>query len=61
MMPENGASMGDAARTRENENKCICDGCDNEPEECGMSMSDCDAIAEGNRVDAAYEAWRDEQ
>lgn len=27
MIPPNGASMADAARTRENEGVCICDGC----------------------------------
>jgi len=26
-VPENGASMHDAARTRENEGLCICDAC----------------------------------
>jgi hypothetical protein len=41
MMPDIGASMADAARTRENEGPCICDGCDNNPYECCMNEADC--------------------
>lgn len=53
--------MHDMYRTRENEGPCICESCDQEEDTCGMNWSDCQEIAMGDAIDAAYERWRDEQ
>jgi hypothetical protein len=54
MLPENGASMADAARTRENEGPCICDGCGFDPASCNLTEKFCEANA------AAYAEERQE-
>jgi hypothetical protein len=43
MIPPNGASMADAARTRENEGRCICDGCS--ISDCHLTQEFCEANA----------------
>jgi hypothetical protein len=58
-LPENGASMHDAANTRENERPDICEGCDNCPEECGMNAEDCEAQMAEAAAEERFEAMRD--
>jgi len=56
-----GASMHDAARTRENEQGCCCDGCDEDPCTCGKSWLACEEALIEASADAAADAWRDER
>ena len=58
-LPENGASMADAANTRENEGPCICDGCNLNPEKCGMNPVECQAAYEAGRADDAIKARKE--
>ncbi len=59
MMPENGASMADAARTRENEGGCICDPCGLNVETCGLDPNFCEKAASEQHGDDQREARRD--
>ena len=58
-LPTIGASMGDAARTRENEKPDICSGCDNCPEECGYTPDECEAINAQAADEERYDAMRE--
>jgi hypothetical protein len=51
-----GASMGDAARTREDEGPCICDNCPlADLQECNKTA----AICEGELAEQAADEWRE--
>ena len=39
----------------------ICRLCDHSGEDCGRDPWDCEADAEADAIDRAYEAWRDQQ
>lgn len=51
--------MSDAANTRENEGPCICDGCDNNPDECNCTPERCEEENKEEYVEAVMEALRD--
>lgn len=58
MIPENGASMHDAGRTRENEPGGICDCC-NEPDDCQRNPRHCEELATEDWGERQFEARRD--
>lgn len=59
ILPDNGASMFDAANTRENERPDICDDCDNCPDECGYTSDECEAMAAQAAAEGAWEGARE--
>jgi hypothetical protein len=59
MMPENSASMADAARTRENEGACFCDDCNLNPEKCGSTIESCESELREQIGDQKFEERRD--
>lgn len=58
-LPENGASMADAANTREDDIPDICSECDMEPGSCGYDMNDCEHAIEESAAEDRFEARRD--
>lgn len=58
-IPEIGASMHDAANTREDELPDICQECEMEPGTCGYDMEDCERSAEEAAAEESWEARRD--
>lgn len=59
MIPPNGASMGDAANTREDEGPCICDGCLNEIHCNGSIVAKCQDALEAEIADDAVKARKE--
>jgi len=59
ILPENGASMADAANTRENELPDICEDCGEDPEKCGYSPEECEEIYAQQAAEVAWEGARD--
>jgi hypothetical protein len=57
--PAIGASMGDAARARENDLPCCCDDCDEDPGTCGKSWIDCEEEQAEQAAVAEWEARRE--
>jgi len=57
-IPDIGASMHDAARTRENEEPCICDGCPHQ-DDCVLSPSICEGLASERAADDAIKARKE--
>jgi len=58
-IPDNGASMHDAANTREDEKTSFCEGCDKDPETCGHTEKECIEAFEDCHDEAAMEAFKD--
>ena len=58
-IPEIGASMADATRTRENEGPCICDGCGCDPDTCDARKEDCRESMEAEAGDLAVKARKE--
>jgi hypothetical protein len=61
MIPPNGASMADAANTRENEGESCCDDCDKTPESCGQEWEDCQQEFEEAAADDDVKASKEDR
>ena len=59
MIPPNSASMGDAARTREDESESICKCCKHDPVSCGTTPHECREIALAGAADDTVKARKE--
>ena len=59
ILPDNGASMFDAARTRENDGGCCCEECDLDSDTCGKDLLECENELAAESAEAAWEGARE--
>lgn len=60
-LPENGASMHDAANTREDERPDFCEPCIFNPDDCGYTEQQCIEIEKCRRADNAVKDAKERQ
>jgi hypothetical protein len=60
-LPENGASMHDAANTREDERPSFCEPCIFDPNNCGYTESECIRIEQEGIADDKVKAAKEDR